>query len=198
MTVLDVLFYLFSFILVCSGIATVSVRHPVHAVLWLIVAFFNAAVLLVMIGAEYIAMMLVVVYVGAVIVLFLFVTMMLNIRIAERMHGIRRHMLVGGVVACILIAELLLSFKMSSVAVPNAKEPTLTNAESIGMVLYTDYLFPFQLSGVILLVAMVSVITLAMYHAPIMRQNICDQVKRRRDESVELVNVKSGEGVKKI
>src|SRR4051812_9290340 len=156
-------FYVFSAVLILSSVMVISARNPVHAVLFLIMAFFNAAALFVMLGAEFIAMTLVIVYVGAVAVLFLFVVMMLDINFAALRKGILKHLPVGGLVGIVLLAEMLwiyLGWKPST-ALAHAASPTpdtLTNTHALGEVLYTQYIYLFQIAGLILLVAMVGAI----------------------------------------
>lgn len=194
-------FYLFSVVTVISALMVVSARHPVHAVLWLILAFFNAAGIFLLAGAEFLAMILVIVYVGAVAVLFLFVVMMLDVDFVALKQGIMKFLPIGAAVGGILLLELLLAaFYWQSLALAKP-EPVaadaLSNTHALGMVLYTDYFLPFQLAGMILLVAMIGAIVLTLRHRPgTLRQNISTQVNRRRDESVEIARVNSGQGVR--
>ena len=195
-------FYLFAGLTVASAFMVITTRNPVHAVLFLILAFFNAAGLFLLLGAEFIAMTLVIVYVGAVAVLFLFVVMMLDIDFAELKSGYTKFLPVGTVIGVVLLSELVLvlgswmggGVKIASV--PTAPIPdagTLTNTESIGQVLYTDYVFYFELAGLILLVAMVGAIVLTLHHRTgVKRQNIADQVARTPATAIEMVEVKSG------
>jgi NADH-quinone oxidoreductase subunit J len=197
-----VVFYLFSAVLLGSGLMVITTKNPVHAVFFLILAFFNAAALFVLIGAEYLAMTLVIVYVGAVAVLFLFVVMMLDINFTEMREGFLRHLPVGAGVAGILLFELLVVFYKSAAAVPEAMQAgeevsRLTNTQALGNVLYTDYVYAFQLAGLILLVAMVGAIVLTLRQRPgVKRQNIGRQVSRKRKDAVEVVKVASGQGVR--
>ncbi len=197
-------FYLFATVLLGSAIAVVSARNPVHAVFFLILAFFNAAALFVLLGAEYLAMTLVIVYVGAVAVLFLFVVMMLNISVERVREGMMRYASLGVLVALTLFAEisfLLMTSLGSDVQVLPAASPvpadvSITNAQAVGLVLYTDYILLFQLAGLILLVAMIGAIVLTLRHRPgVKRQRIATQLSRKRSDSVAIVSVQSGEGV---
>ena len=197
------IFYAFAAVLLGSSLAVVTSRNPVHAVFFLILAFFNAAALFVLMGAEYIAMTLVIVYVGAVAVLFLFVVMMLNINFAKLRAGFIHYLPIGLFVATLLFLEIgsliYLSFDANmSLAAPAQPIPSATvanNAEAIGRVLYTEYVLLFQLAGVILLVAMIGAIVLTLRSRPgVKRQRIYSQISRKRSEGVELVGVKTGEG----
>jgi len=199
-----VLFYLFSTVLMGAAFAVITARNPVHAVFFLILAFFNAAALFVLLGAEYIAMTLIIVYVGAVAVLFLFVVMMLNINFEKLRVGFISYLPTGIIVAVALFIEigallynsLLTPAPVAAVskAIPDAAQTT--NARAIGLVLYTDYLILFQLAGVILLVSMIGAIVLThRQRTGVKRQNISKQLARTRDQSVGLVKVKSGEGI---
>ena len=196
-------FYAFAAIMLASALGVISSRNPVHAVFFLILAFFNAAGLFVLLGAEYIAMTLVIVYVGAVAVLFLFVVMMLNIKFEKLRAGYIHYLPIGLFVAGLLFVEMgalvFLSFDTpASLAAPAEPIPALSiasNAEAIGRVLYTDYVLLFQLAGVILLVAMIGAIVLTLRSREgVKRQKIYTQISRKRSEGVELVNVKTGEG----
>jgi NADH-quinone oxidoreductase subunit J len=203
MIVQAVLFYIFAAVAVASGVLVVSARNPVHSVLFLIVAFFNAAGLFVLVGAEFLAMILVIVYVGAVAVLFLFVVMMLDIDFAELRSGFVRYLPIGALVGFILLAELILVFGGWAVspAIPSqapavaAGGVPLTNTRALGNILYTRYLFAFQVAGLILLVAMVGAIVLTLRHrADVRRQSISAQLARTRMQSVEIVKVPVGSG----
>lgn len=202
MIIQTLLFYIFSFTLLASGLAVVSARNPVHSVLFLILAFFNAAGLFVLLGAEFVAMLLVIVYVGAVAVLFLFVVMMLDVNFAVMREGFMRYLPLGIAVAVVLFAELFLILKASTlhpatlatVAVP-LKEGA-TNTEVLGQVLYTKYLYPFEMAGVILLVAMIGAIVLTLRQREgVRKQNISEQVNRKREDCVQLVHVEPGKGI---
>ncbi len=197
-----VAFYVLSAVTIASALAVISVRNPVHAVLFLILAFFNAAGLFVLLGAEFLAMLLVVVYVGAVAVLFLFVVMMLDVDFAELRQGFLSYLPAGALVAAALLAELALvasaatSADGAPIALAPASQVGVTNAESIGRVLYTDYLLVFQLAGLILFVAMIGAIVLTLRHRPgVRKQDITAQVGRKRSEGVELKDIRPGQGL---
>lgn len=195
-------FYLFSALAVISGVMVISARNPVHSVLFLILAFFNAAGLFILLGAEFLAMTLVVVYVGAVAVLFLFVVMMLDINFVELREGFQRYLPVGGLIGAILLAELIWVSGVWVVA-PNvagnlaAAVPAgghVSNTAALGELLYTRYVYAFQVSGLILFVAMVGAIVLTLRSRPGMRrQKIADQVTRER--TISVVKVEVGKGV---
>ena len=197
-------FYLFATITIVSAFMVVSARNPVHSVLFLILAFFNAAALFVLVGAEFLAMILVIVYVGAVAVLFLFVVMMLDINFVELRQGFSQYLPIGAVIGLILLIELLLVLG-SWVVVPDAKlfaaAPTpdaaaITNTHALGNIIYTEFAYLFQGAGMILLVAMIGAIVLTLRtREGVRRQNIGRQVGRRRDEAVELKKVQSGQGI---
>ncbi len=195
-------FYLFAALTVLSSLMVVSARHPVHAVLWLILAFFNAAGLFLLAGAEFLAMLLVIVYVGAVAVLFLFVVMLLDVDFAALKQEARKFLPISAVVGGMLLVELLLvaHYWQDIKTVLPASSPMsgdLTNTQALGMVLYTDYFLAFQLAGMILLVAMIGAIVLTLRQRPgVRRQNISAQVNRPRSDAVEIVPVSSGQGVR--
>jgi NADH-quinone oxidoreductase subunit J len=199
-----ILFYIFAVAAVAAGVMVVAARNPVHSVLFLILAFFNTAGLFVLIGAEFLAMILVIVYVGAVAVLFLFVVMMLDIDFAELRRGFVRYLPVGALIGLILLAELLF-ISASWVLTPagtivGAAAPVggavLDNTRALGDILYTRYLFAFQAAGLILLVAMIGAIVLTLRHRPdVHRQSIAVQIARTRAQSVEVVKVPVGERV---
>ncbi len=195
-------FYLFAAVTVASAFAVISARNPVHSVLFLILAFFNAAGLFVLLGAEFLAMMLVVVYVGAVAVLFLFVVMMLDVDFQELRKGILEYMPIGGVIGLVLLAELLMvvgGWTIDPGMVGKGAAPvaaTTTNVAAIGEVLYTKYVFFFQVAGLVLLVAMIGAIVLTLRHkAFVKRQNISEQVARAPADCIEIVSVESGKGL---
>jgi NADH-quinone oxidoreductase subunit J len=199
-----VFFYVFSTVLVLSAMMVISARNPVHSVLFLILAFFNAAGLFVMLGAEFIAMIMVIVYVGAVAVLFLFVVMMLDINFAELRKGMMRHAPVGGLVGLALLAEftfMYLSWSPSSQAINAAEQPipdqaAISNTHALGEVIYTHYAYLFQISGLILLVAMVGAITLTLRRRPdSRRQNVANQNSRRPEDVLKVEKITSGTGV---
>jgi NADH-quinone oxidoreductase subunit J len=201
MTIAAAFFYLFSVILIVSGVMVISVRNPVHAVLFLILAFFNAAGLFVLLGAEFLAMILVIVYVGAVAVLFLFVVMMLDVDFAALRGGYARYLPVGVAVGLVLLVELILIVGGWTFA-PNAFTPAgatpsgVTNTEAIGRVLYTQYVYFFQIAGLILLIAMIGAIVLTLRsRETVKRQSVPRQVARRREEAIETVRVETGKGL---
>ncbi len=194
-------FYLFSAVLIASALMVVASRNPVHSVLFLILAFFNAAGLFVLLGAEFIAMILVIVYVGAVAVLFLFVVMMLDVDFAELKKGALQYLPVGGMVGLLLLAELLFAasawlFAPSAhEALAHATPAGITNTAALGRILYTDYVLYFQVAGLILLVAMIGAIVLTLRHRPgVRRQSIARQNARDPAEAMAILDPKPGEG----
>jgi NADH-quinone oxidoreductase subunit J len=194
----ELVFYSFAFFIVLSALLVISIKNPVHAVLFLIFAFFNASGLFILLGAEYIALTLVIVYVGAVAVLFLFVIMMLDVDFATLKQGFFKSMPLALLLGATILAEILFAIYNGNNFLPYARRDviTLNNTQAIGMKLYTDYFLPFQASGIILLVAMIGAIVLTIRHAKrIRRQDIYKQVTRKREDCVELVKVKSGKGV---
>ena len=202
MIIQNLAFWLFATIAVFSGAMVVASRNPVHSVLFLILAFFNAAGLFVLMGAEFLAMILVIVYVGAVAVLFLFVVMMLDINFAELRGGARNYLTIGGLVGLILLVELGLVLGSWAVAPEIGAElmapsvGNVTNARSIGEIIYTQYFILFELSGMVLLVAMIGAIVLTLRSRDgVRKQKIAVQLARRAEKTVELVKVTSGEGV---
>ena len=197
-------FYLFAFIAVASAFMVISARNPVHSVLFLILTFFNAAGLFLLLGAEFLAMILLVVYVGAVAVLFLFVVMMLDIDFAELRSGILAYAPIGALVGVILAAELIVvaggtvisPVVAKTVAMPIPPLSSKTNTAALGDVLYTNYVYFFEIAGLVLLVAMIGAIVLTLRHRTnIKRQNIPQQVARTPATAVEVVTVKPGQGV---
>ena len=195
-------FYLFAGLCVASAFMVIASKNPVHSVLYLILAFVNAAGLFVMIGAEFLAMILIVVYVGAVAVLFLFVVMMLDVDFAELKQGALQYLPIGLLIGGIFIAELLLvvSAWVIGPGVPQAivaPIPTgISNTEAIGLVLYTKYVYFFQAAGMILLVAMIGAIVLTLRHKErVRRQSIAEQVARTPAMSIEVVKVRTGQGL---
>ncbi|HVH73860.1 MAG TPA: NADH-quinone oxidoreductase subunit J [Stellaceae bacterium] len=198
------MFYLFAGVAIASGVMVVSARNPVHSVLFLILAFFNAAGLFLLLGAEFLAMILVIVYVGAVAVLFLFVVMMLDIDFAQLRQGFMRYLPAGVFVGFLLLAELLLifgSWTLAPVAPRGAGAPlpaggvSLTNTRALGDILYTQYLLAFQAAGLILLVAMIGAIVLTLRRrGDVRRQRIAAQIARTRAQSVDVVKVPIGSG----
>jgi NADH-quinone oxidoreductase subunit J len=197
-------FYLFAFIAVASGVMVISARNPVHSVLFLILAFFNSAALFILLGAEFLAMILVVVYVGAVAVLFLFVVMMLDINFVEMRQGFLQYLPLGALIGLILLIELALvagtwAFSPEAVSAVAAPIPPLEathNTEAIGNVLYTKYVYLFEAAGLILLVAMIGSIVLTLrQRVGVRKQSITRQVTRKRDEAIEVKDVPSRSGV---
>ncbi|MXO59580.1 NADH-quinone oxidoreductase subunit J [Altererythrobacter salegens] len=197
-------FYLFAFMVIASAVLVITSRNPVHSVLWLILAFFNAAGLMVLVGAEFIAMLLVIVYVGAVAVLFLFVVMMLDIDFAELRSGFVKNFPLGIAIAIVLLAELVLgagaykagALKLGTPDGTATPLPGESNIESIGALLYGQYLFLFETAGIILLVAMVGAIALTYRGRKMQRpQNVTKQVRRRPEEAVVNTNPGVGQGI---
>jgi NADH-quinone oxidoreductase subunit J len=197
-------FYGFAFVAIASGVMVISARNPVHSVLFLILAFFNAAGLFVLMGAEFIAFILVIVYVGAVAVLFMFVVMMLDINFVEMRQGFLQYLPIGGLIGIVLLVELIFVVTSWAVAPESggllaAKAPALTeadNTEALGRLLYTKYIYLFQGAGMILLLAMVGAIVLTLRTRPgVRRQVIGDQVGLRREDVVEVKNVPTGTGI---
>jgi NADH-quinone oxidoreductase subunit J len=191
-------FYLFAAIVIASGVMTIGARNPVHSVLWLILAFFNAAGLFLILGAEFIAMLLVIVYVGAVAVLFLFVVMMLDVDFAELRAGFARYWPFATILAIVLFAEIvfaLAAWKAGAIVAAKAV-PTVggvPNIEALGRALYTRYLYIFEAAGLVLLVAMIGAIVLTHRTRSGLRpQNVTDQVRRRPEDAV--VNMQPGVG----
>jgi len=202
MTLTSFVFYLFASISVASAFMVIAARNPVHSVLFLILTFFNAAGLFVLLGAEFLALLLVIVYVGAVAVLFLFVVMMLDIDFTELREGVLQYLPVGGLVGSVLLIELILvlgggSFNSEiTQSGPKASGGDVSNAEAIGLVLYTDFIFYFQAAGAILLVAMIGAIVLTLQKSENpRRQNIAEQNARTKEDGVEIVKVKPGQGL---
>lgn len=195
-------FYLFSAITIASGLMVIGARNPVLSVLFLILAFFNTAGLFVMLGAEFLAMLLVVVYVGAVAVLFLFVVMMLDVDFVELRQGFQQYLPVGALIGVVLLAELLIVLSgwvfapgaVANISAPIPDPAHLSNTAAIGHLLYTRYIFFFQASGFVLLVAMIGAIVLTLRHKPnVKRQVVAEQVAR--SQTVELHAIKPGQGV---
>ena len=199
-----VAFYIFAAVAVAAGVMVIASRNPVHSVLFLILAFFNAAGLFVLMGAEFLAMILVVVYVGAIAVLFLFVVMMLDINFAELRQGFLQYLPIGALTGLILLVELIMiggTWVVSpgaagAAAVPAPDPDAIPNTEALGQVLYTKYALLFQLSGLVLLVAMIGAIVLTLRKREgVKRQSIPAQIARTREESIEIKDVTSGQGV---
>ncbi len=195
-------FYVLSGVLVLSALMVISAQNPVHAVLFLILAFFNAAGLFVLLGAEFLAMILVIVYVGAVAVLFLFVVMMLDINFAELRRGMGRYLPLSGLVGTVMLVEFFWIFSKwtsdTAAVAPHMRHAPLevSNTHALGQVLYTHYAYIFQLSGLILLVAMIGAITLTLRHRPnVRRQEVSRQVDRHPKDVLRVEKINSGEGV---
>lgn len=196
----SVFFYLFATICCLSGLMVVSSRNPVHSVLFLILAFFNAAGLFILLNAEFLAMLLVVVYVGAVAVLFLFVVMMLDINYSELREGFQKYRPLGLFIGAVLLVELFATFFEYSGNIKSLSSPgDVHNTKALGQVIYTDYIYLFQLAGLILLVAMIGAIALTLRkRTGVRKQVIADQNARTRAETVKLAKVETGAGVKEI
>jgi NADH-quinone oxidoreductase subunit J len=204
MIVSALFFYLFAGVCIGSAFMVIAAKNPVHSVLFLILAFVNASGLFVLMGAEFLAMILVVVYVGAVAVLFLFVVMMLDVDFAEFRQGSLQYLPIGALVGLIVLAELLLvvvgwTFSpdvAQTITAPIPPIASTTNTEALGQVLYTRYIYYFQASGVVLLVAMIGAIVLTLRHKPsVKRQNIAQQVARTKATAIDIVKVRPGQGL---
>jgi len=200
MIVQQLVFYLFSFVAIASAVMVISARNPVHSVLFLILAFFNAAGLFVLIGAEFLAMVLVVVYVGAVAVLFIFVVMMLDINFVRMREGFLQYLPVGLLIGGILCVELMFvvgSWVLAPITA-NLEQPApleVSNTEALGDLLYTEYFYLFQIAGLILLVAIIGAITLTLRHRPgVRRQDIAEQVHRSAADAIEIKKIQPGSG----
>lgn len=197
-------FYMFAGIAIASAVMVISARNPVHSVLFLILAFFNSAGLFVLLGAEFLAMILVVVYVGAVAVLFMFVVMMLDINFVELRQGFLQYLPIGGLVGLILVVELIMVMGgwvsaddvSHALGAPAPAPDTMTNTHALGSILYTDYLYLFQASGIVLLVAMIGAIVLThRRRTGVHKQVIADQLARRKEDTIEVRNVEPGKGI---
>ena len=200
----SIIFYLFSIVAVVGALNVILQRNPVHSVLWLILTFFNSAGLFVLLGAEFIAMVLVVVYVGAVAVLFLFVVMMLDINTTIMREGFLKYLPIASIILLIFLIELITVFigaysgedifVLTREPIPDPL--VVTNTESIGNILYTDYIYLFQSAGVVLLVAMIGAIVLTHRRRPgLKRQNISNQVNRSPKDTLEIIKVDTGKGI---
>jgi NADH-quinone oxidoreductase subunit J len=191
------MFYIFSAVCVLSGLMVITARNPVHSVLFLILAFFNAAGLFVLLGAEFLAMILVVVYVGAVAVLFLFVVMMLDIDFVNLRKGIHQNIWLGLLVGLVLLGELAMTaIGWNQGPVLTRAASNVSNTQALGLLIYTKYFYAFQISGLILLVAMIGAIVLTLRgRENVRRQQISTQVARQRSQSIEIVKVPTGSGV---
>jgi NADH-quinone oxidoreductase subunit J len=199
-----IFFYLFAATSVAAAVMVIASKNPVHSVLFLILAFVNGAGLFVLLGAEFLAMILIIVYVGAVPVLFLFVVMMLDVDFAQLRQGFLQYLPIGAFIGIIVLVELLLVVVTWTIG-PDVRHaiaapiPPLTktpNTEALGHVLYTRYIYFFQAAGVVLLVAMVGAIVLTLHHKPkVKRQIISDQIARTRRTAIEIVKVRPGQGL---
>jgi len=199
-----IFFYLFAFVAVAAAFMVISARNPVHSVLFLILTFFNAAGLFLLSGAEFLSLILLIVYVGAVAVLFLFVVMMLDVDFAELKQGTLQYAPIGAMVGLILAAELIIvlgGYAFSPEVASNISQPVPAvadrhNTAALGDVLYTNYVFFFQIAGLVLLVAMIGAIVLTLRHKPrVKRQNIAEQVARTPATAIEIRKVETGEGI---
>ena len=198
MSVAAAFFYLFSAVMIASAVMVIAARNPVHSVLFLILAFVNASGLFILMGAEFLAMILVVVYVGAVAVLFLFVVMMLDVDFAELKRGVLQYMPLAFIIGLVVVIELVLVVGGWTARPGAAARPQsdVSNTLALGRVLYTQYVYFFQAAGLILLTAMIGAIVLTLHHKPgVKRQNIADQNARDRKEAVELKKVPSRTGI---
>jgi NADH-quinone oxidoreductase subunit J len=199
-----IFFYVFAAVVVASAVMVIAARNPVHSVLFLILAFVNAAGLFVLMGAEFLAWILIIVYVGAVALLFLSVVMMLDVDFAELKRGVLTYLPVGALIGAVLLIELLIIAgawavgpevsKTITAPIPPASQ--VSNTTALGLVLYTNYIYFFQAAGIILLVAMIGAIVLTLQHKPnVRRQSIAEQVARTKNTAIEIVKVKSGQGL---
>jgi NADH-quinone oxidoreductase subunit J len=197
-------FWLFSLVAVASGVMVIAARNPVHSVLFLILAFFNGAGLFVLMGAEFLALILVIVYVGAVAVLFLFVIMMLDINFVELRQGFLQYLPIGALIGLVLFVELIFVFGAwevasnvaTALAAPAPTSAHMTNTAALGEILYTRYIYAFQAAGMILLVAMIGAIVLTLRpRQDVRRQKIAEQVARKREATLELVKIRPRQGV---
>jgi NADH-quinone oxidoreductase subunit J len=204
MAVASLFFYLFAATCVASGFMVIAARNPVHSVLFLILAFVSSAGLFVLMGAEFLAMILVVVYVGAVAVLFLFVVMMLDVDFAELRQGFLNYLPIGIVIGIAFLVELLLVVAVwaigthvpEAITAPIPPPQNVSNTEALGLVLYTRYIYYFQAAGLVLLVAMIGAIVLTLHHKPgVRRQNAADQIARTPQTAIEIKQVRSGQGI---
>ena len=192
-------FYLISGVAIASAFMVVAARNPVHSVMFLITTFFSAAGLFVLMGAEFLALLLVMVYVGAVAVLFLFVVMMLDVDFVEMKQGFLSYLPMGLLVGFILLAEMIIvgaSYFIGDNRTPELPDDGISNIEAIGNVLFTDYAFFFEAAGLVLLVAMIGAIVLTLRgRENVKRQNVSDQIARTREDGVEMVEIESGKGI---
>ncbi len=197
MAIEQIIFYIFATILVLSGLMVITARNPVHAALFLVLAFFTSAAVWLLLEAEFLAITLVLVYVGAVMVLFLFVVMMLDVNIAPLREGFARYLPVGGLVAVLIILEITLvvgpdHFGLDQVAKPVAHAANYSNTKELGNLLYTVYVYPFEIAAALLLVAIIAAITLTMRRRPHNKyQNIDEQVRVRSQDRMRIVKMSS-------
>ena len=199
-----IFFYLFASVTVASAVMVIASRNPVHSVLFLILAFVNAAGLFILMGAEFLAWILIIVYVGAVALLFLSVVMMLDVDFAELKSGMLSYLPIGALIGAVLLVELLIivgawavgADVSKSITAPIPPSSQVSNTTALGLVLYTNYIYFFQAAGVILLVAMIGAIMLTLHHKPnVRRQIIAEQIARSKNTAIEIVKVKSGQGL---
>ena len=196
-------FYMFALITVASAVMVISARNPVHSVLFLILAFFNSAGLFVLLGAEFLAMILVLVYVGAGAVLFMFVVMMLDINFVELRQGFLQYLPLGAIIGLLMLGELFVvvgGHALTPLAVAGGSVPippaAVTNIEALGALIYTHYIYLFQAAGMVLLVAMIGAIVLThRTRRGVLKQRIADQIARRAEETIELVKVEPRKGI---
>ncbi len=197
-------FYLFAFATVAAGVMVISARNPVHSVLFLIMAFFNSAGLFVLLGAEFLAMVLIVVYVGAVAVLFMFVVMMLDINFAELRQGFLQYLPIGGLIGLVLLVELLVvvgGWALAPEAAQTGAAPmpppgVMSNTHALGAILYTRYFYLFQAAGIVLLVAMIGAIVLThRQREGVRKQRISDQLRRSPEDAMDIRDVPTGKGI---
>jgi NADH-quinone oxidoreductase subunit J len=199
-------FYLFAGVCVASAFMVVASKNPVHSVLFLILAFVNASGLFILLGAEFLALILIIVYVGAVLVLFLFVVMMLDVDFAELREGFLQYLPIGGFIGAVLLLELVLVLGawaigadvQAAITTPAPPIATTPNTEALGQVLYTRYVYFFQAAGLVLLVAMIGAIVLTLHHKPsVRRQRVSDQVARTKATAIDIVKVRPGQGLER-
>ena len=199
-----IFFYLFASVTVASAVMVIASRNPVHSVLFLILAFVNAAGLFILMGAEFLAWILIIVYVGAVALLFLSVVMMLDVDFVELKSGMLSYLPIGALIGAVLLVELLIivgawavgADVSKSITAPIPPSSQVSNTTALGLVLYTNYIYFFQAAGVILLVAMIGAIVLTLHHKPnVRRQIIAEQIARSKNTAIEIVKVKSGQGL---
>lgn len=195
MPIIEIVFYLFGGVMILAALGVITVRNPVYAVLFLVLAFFSAACIWLLLEAEFLAIVLVLVYVGAVMVLFLFVVMMLDINVAPLKEGFIRYLPVGVMVALAMAAQMFIAIwtrGLETQAMPEPRPAGYSHTRELGELLYTNYLYPFEIAAIILLVAIIAAITLTQRKRPETRyQNPAEQVRVRRDERVRLVKMKS-------